>query len=86
MSLPSDYELEMGSHVLAINGDVWEHMLHSKLTSTSFEKYVAVFGRCSPNDKVSIVDYAVRQGTITSFCGDGVMTAELSRLQASVSP
>ena len=68
--LPSEYQLEVGSHVLAVNGDVWEHLLHSKLAH-AYEKYVAVFGRCSPGTKVSVVDYAVRQGIITCFSGDG---------------
>ncbi len=57
---------------LALSGHVWEHLI----TKTPHEArvlahFVRVIGRCSPGDKISIVDCFNKQGFITLMCGDG---------------
>ncbi|KAL7548228.1 hypothetical protein ACHAWF_011518 [Thalassiosira exigua] len=69
-TLPSEDLLAKGYCVLAVNGEVWQH-LRSRSNMVHLANYISVFGRCTPNDKVSVVDHSVRSGTITLMCGDG---------------
>jgi len=34
-------------------------------------EHIRVYGRCTPNDKVSVVSALIDKGYITSMCGDG---------------
>ena len=72
--LPSLDELAApGEHVvLAVTGEVWQLLL-SRWQEEAFllAPYIKVFGRCTPNDKVSVVAHFVKRGHITMFTGDG---------------
>lgn len=69
--LPSVSELETSSS-LALTGAVWQHLLlFDPTTAEILAPHTKVFGRCTPNDKVSIVTSFVEQGVTTLFCGDG---------------
>lgn len=70
-ALPSVSELGVSSS-LALTGDVWQHLLISDpTTALILAPHTKVFGRCTPNEKVSIVSSFVEQGETTLFCGDG---------------
>jgi len=57
---------------LAMTGEVWEYLLkHDPKAALHYAKRTQVFGRCTPNDKVSIVSTFVEMGEITLMCGDG---------------
>jgi magnesium-transporting ATPase (P-type) len=57
---------------LALTGEVWEHLLnHDPKAALQYAQRAKVFGRCTPNDKVSIVSTFVEMGDITLMCGDG---------------
>ncbi|KAL3775476.1 hypothetical protein ACHAW5_005527 [Stephanodiscus triporus] len=57
---------------LALTGEVWEYLLsHDPKSALNYAKHTQVFGRCTPNDKVSIVSTFVEIGDITLMCGDG---------------
>jgi magnesium-transporting ATPase (P-type) len=57
---------------LALTGEVWEYLLsHDPKSALDYAKRTQVFGRCTPNDKVSIVSTFVELGDITLMCGDG---------------
>jgi magnesium-transporting ATPase (P-type) len=57
---------------LALTGDVWQYLLnHDPKSALNYAKRTQVFGRCTPNDKVSIVTTFVEIGEITLMCGDG---------------
>lgn len=57
---------------MAMTGEVWRHLLnHDPKSALEFAKYTQVFGRCTPNDKVTIVSTFVELGEITLMCGDG---------------
>jgi predicted P-type ATPase len=58
--------------VLAITGEAWKLLSENdpKL-AMSISKYVRVFGRCSPSEKVIVVSTFVESGKITLMCGDG---------------
>lgn len=58
--------------VLAVTGEVWQLLL-SRWEEEAFllAPYIKVYGRCTPNDKVSVVAHFVKRGHITMFTGDG---------------
>ena len=57
---------------IALTGKVWEYLLdHDPKSALDYAKRTKVFGRCTPNDKVSIVSTFVEMGDITLMCGDG---------------
>lgn len=57
---------------LAITGEAWRILLEEDLGyALSIAKYIRVFGRCNPVDKVSIVTALVKIGCVTLMCGDG---------------
>lgn len=69
--LPSGTELKSSSS-LALTGEVWQHLLSSNPSAAKIlAPHTKIFGRCTPNDKVSIVTSFVEQGETTLFCGDG---------------
>jgi magnesium-transporting ATPase (P-type) len=57
---------------LAITGEAWDVLCSTEGNdSASIAKRIRVFGRCSPNDKVSVVSKFVENGSVTLMCGDG---------------
>jgi magnesium-transporting ATPase (P-type) len=57
---------------LALTGEVWDYLLnHDPKAALRYAKRTQVFGRCTPNDKVSIISTFVEMGDITLMCGDG---------------
>jgi magnesium-transporting ATPase (P-type) len=65
----SDLELAVE---LAMSGEAWQVLLTTnKESAISLAPYVRVFGRCSPLDKVSVVDTFSSLGFTTMMCGDG---------------
>jgi len=57
---------------LAMMGFVWDHVI-TKQKEIAFQlvHFIRILGRCSPGDKISIVDCMNQQGFITLMCGDG---------------
>lgn len=52
--------------VLAMTGEVWTHLLrYNPKQAIALGKLTKVFGRCTPNDKVSVVSTFVTYGDIT---------------------
>jgi magnesium-transporting ATPase (P-type) len=57
---------------LAITGTAWTMLAESDPKYASMiAKYVRVFGRCKPEDKVSVVANFIANGYKTLMCGDG---------------
>lgn len=57
---------------LAMTGPVWSAILdRNKELAMELIEHVKVYGRCTPNDKVSVVSALNEKGYITSMCGDG---------------
>jgi len=57
---------------IALTGQVWDYLLdHDPKSALDYAKRTKVFGRCRPDDKVSIVSTFVEMGDITLMCGDG---------------
>lgn len=74
MAKPSKMMLEEKSSGidLAITGDIWIKMLQDDPKyAASIAKYIRVFGRCNPSDKVAVVAHFVEGGYKTLMCGDG---------------
>eukprot|EP00804_Cyclotella_cryptica_P002461 CCRYP_019179-RA/>CCRYP_019179-RA protein AED:0.07 eAED:0.07 QI:2354/1/1/1/0.93/0.75/16/397/909 len=58
--------------VLAMTGEVWNHLLrYDPKSAIALGNHTFVYGRCTPNDKVSVVSTFVQYGDITLMCGDG---------------
>ena len=54
------------STTIALTGKVWSYLLkYDPKTALEYAKHSKVFGRCTPNDKVSIVSTFVEIGDIT---------------------
>jgi cation-transporting ATPase 13A3/4/5 len=71
VQLPSEKELNHGV-VLAVTGEVWNAILLEPLEEAlTLSKYIRVFGRCTPTDKVSIVQTFVEDGITCCMVGDG---------------
>ena len=63
---------EMANIDLALSGAAWNLMQVSDPKNAAILRdYVRVVGRCTPHDKVAIVQYYSRAGEITLMCGDG---------------
>ncbi|CAB9522557.1 Probable cation-transporting ATPase 13A4 [Seminavis robusta] len=71
-TMPSRERLETNDIEIALSGSAWLALLR---TDPKLAKYMApfvrVFGRCTPHDKVSVVDTFVELGFITCMVGDG---------------
>ncbi len=71
VALPPIHDLKT-KFELAITGKAWNALLRwQPLMAERIMPYIRVFGRCTPNDKVSVVCTFVNQGFITLMCGDG---------------
>jgi magnesium-transporting ATPase (P-type) len=52
--------------VLAMSGEVYDHMMKNDPEfAVELANHVSVFGRCNPNQKVSVVSTFVKKGEIT---------------------
>eukprot|EP00934_Nitzschia_sp_Nitz4_P005704 Nitzschia sp. Nitz4//scaffold440_size7261//1106//5402//NITZ4_009160-RA/size7261-snap-gene-0.0-mRNA-1//-1//CDS//3329552021//5694//frame0 len=61
-----------GGIALAMSGAAWSHLLkHDREQALALVPFVRVFARCSPHDKVSVVDTFASLGATTFMCGDG---------------
>jgi predicted P-type ATPase len=57
---------------LAMAGDAWQMLLsQNRSYALSLAPFIRVFGRCSPQNKVSVVDTFTDLGFTTMMCGDG---------------
>lgn len=57
---------------LAMSGEAWQVLLRTqKDYAIALAPFIRVFGRCSPLDKVSVVDTFTSLGFTTMMCGDG---------------
>lgn len=57
---------------LAMMGSVWESILHNDNSfALDLLDHVCVYGRCTPNNKASIISTMISKGHITLMCGDG---------------
>jgi cation-transporting ATPase 13A3/4/5 len=57
---------------LAMMGFVWERILHDDNSyALTLLDHVRVYGRCTPNNKTSIISTMISKGYITMMCGDG---------------
>lgn len=67
---PPSIEAFSVMNVLALTGEAWNYLLEKDPESAfQYAKYTSVFGRATPNDKVSIVSVFVELGDITLMCG-----------------
>ncbi len=71
VKLPSLTELKdpSGRAVLAIQGFVWAAL--SEEEKKDLGPFIRVYGRCTPQDKASVVAAFVDMGFVTLMCGDG---------------
>jgi len=57
---------------LAVSGKVWTSLLEEDAKEANqIAPYIRVYGRCTPQDKVSVVRTFVDLGFVTLMCGDG---------------
>jgi magnesium-transporting ATPase (P-type) len=67
---PSSGDLERNKIQLAMSGKAWLALrINDPKVAIHIAPYVRVFGRCTPYDKVSVVDTFVKLGFITMMCG-----------------
>ncbi|CAB9505716.1 Probable cation-transporting ATPase 13A4 [Seminavis robusta] len=57
---------------LSMSGEAWQVLLNTdKVYAIEVAPFIRVFGRCSPLDKVSVVDTFTSLSFTTMMCGDG---------------
>lgn len=79
VSLPTFQELDTSDVEIAMSGKAWEVTVNGdKESARQLSKFVRVFGRCTPRDKVSVVDAFVDDGCVTLMCGDGGMYTKIA--------
>lgn len=62
VELPLISEVKEINIALAVTGEVWRHLLEEDAESArALAEHIRVFGRCTPNDKVSVIDFFVRE-------------------------
>lgn len=72
VELPLISEVKESNIALAVTGEVWRHLLEEDAESArALAEHIRVFGRCTPNDKVSVIDFFVREGNTCCMVGDG---------------
>lgn len=70
VQLPEDNA--MANVQLAVTGAAWSQLCATDPKRSVFlQDFVKVFGRCTPHDKVAVVQSFARAGHITLMCGDG---------------
>jgi magnesium-transporting ATPase (P-type) len=69
---PLDSQLTSGEVEIALSGAAWQVLLKNDPKHAKFmAPFIRVYGRCTPHDKVSVVDTFVELGKVTLMCGDG---------------
>jgi len=73
VELPPLEELKRHPDIaLCVSGAVWSTILeNNRDEALQLVEHIRVYGRCTPNDKVSVVSALIDKGYITSMCGDG---------------
>jgi magnesium-transporting ATPase (P-type) len=57
---------------IALTGEAWQALLNSdRECAKRLSRFIRIVARCSPQDKVSVVDTFVGLGFTTMMCGDG---------------
>jgi magnesium-transporting ATPase (P-type) len=70
VGMPSSDDLECNNIQLAMSGSAWLALrMQDPKVANHTAPFVRVFGRCTPYDKVSVVDTFVELGFITMMCG-----------------
>jgi hypothetical protein len=70
VGMPSSAVLERNNIHLAMSGSAWLALrTNNPKVANHTAPFVRVFGRCTPFDKVSVVDTFVELGFITMMCG-----------------
>ena len=63
---------KMDNFQIALSGDAWKYLqVADPKKAASLRDYIRVVGRCTPHDKVAVVQDYARAGQITLMCGDG---------------
>mmetsp|Transcript_3397 Transcript_3397/g.6381 ORF Transcript_3397/g.6381 Transcript_3397/m.6381 type:complete len:1061 (+) Transcript_3397:4305-7487(+) len=71
-SLPSVGKIKNRSIALAVTGKVWAALnAESQGNASALAPFIRVFGRCTPLDKVSVIESFVSNGTTCCMVGDG---------------
>ena len=69
---PIEHKSRFRDVELALTGSVWETILtRNRDYAMELVEHVRVYGRLTPNDKVSVVAALIDRGYITLMCGDG---------------
>jgi cation-transporting ATPase 13A3/4/5 len=72
VDMPSEEQLDTNQTQLALSGAAWHALRENDLKLAHYiAPFVRVFGRCTPYDKVSVVDTFVELGFVTLMAGDG---------------
>lgn len=72
VELPLISEVKESNIAFAVTGEVWRHLLEEDAEDArALVEHIRVFGRCTPNDKVSVIDFFVREGNTCCMVGDG---------------
>ena len=70
--MPTLNQLESGEVEVALSGSAWGVLrTNDPKLAKLMAPFVRVYGRCTPHDKVSVVDTFVELGYVTLFSGDG---------------
>jgi cation-transporting ATPase 13A3/4/5 len=70
--VPSVGKIKNRKIALAVTGKVWAALnAQSQDKALSLAPYIRVFGRCTPMDKVSVIETFVSNGTTCCMVGDG---------------
>jgi Cation transport ATPase len=70
--MPSVGKIKNRNIALAVTGKVWATLNEqSQDNALSLAPYIRVFGRCTPLDKVSVIESFVNNGTTCCMVGDG---------------
>jgi magnesium-transporting ATPase (P-type) len=72
LEMVQDFVLEGDGVEIAVSGECWDTMSKDDPKKAArMLKNIRVFGRCTPQDKVSIVTAFIEQGRVTVMVGDG---------------
>lgn len=65
-------ELEAEATVLSLTGEAWDFLRkQDPKYAIRLSQYILVYGRCTPNNKITVIESFVDQGFVTMMCGDG---------------
>ena len=67
-----DVNLSSSNVSLAVTAYVWRHLIQNEQEyALLLCEHISVYGRCTPQDKISVVSTFIHKGNITLMCGDG---------------